>query len=213
MVFLLSVQRAAKLNIFILIHFLNELAHFGQFFKWRFSGPHFFPISAAKGPHLVPISLKIRSPLGPHEKYFGSPLNVGAVHIAHLHQFWILRTRPKSCFGGVNERWAATLFVFVHSTRSKVMISFWGWCVCGGIHASLKKLNTPGPMCFWQCFKGLVTCIVTLQCKEYFQVFPEILPEMQPKLPEKRRQSKGHEKVPGTCLKLKARNKVAALLV
>ena len=33
-------------------------------------------------------------------------------HIAHLHQFWILRTRPKSCFGGVNERWAATLFFF-----------------------------------------------------------------------------------------------------
>ena len=31
-------------------------------------------------------------------------------HIAHLHQFWIVRTRPKSCFGGVNERWAATLF-------------------------------------------------------------------------------------------------------
>ena len=33
--------------------------------------------------------------------------------------------------------------------------------------------------------------------KEYVQVFPEILPEMQPKLPEKRRQPKGHEKVPG----------------
>ena len=37
------------------------------------------PISAVEGPHWVPISLKIRSPLGPHEKYFGSPLNVGAV--------------------------------------------------------------------------------------------------------------------------------------
>ena len=54
----------------------------------------------------------------------------------------------------------------------------------------------------------LVNCVhcIVLHYKEYFQVFPEILPEMQPKLPEKRRQPKGHEKVPGTCLKLKARN-------
>ena len=37
----------------------------------------------------------------------------------------------------------------------------WGWCVCGGILASWK-LNTLGPLCLWQCFKGLVTCIVTL---------------------------------------------------
>ena len=31
-------------------------------------------------------------------------------HIAHLQHFCILCTRPKSCFGGLNERWAATLF-------------------------------------------------------------------------------------------------------
>ena len=31
-------------------------------------------------------------------------------HIAHLRHFCILCTRPKSCFGGLNERWAATLF-------------------------------------------------------------------------------------------------------
>ena len=30
-------------------------------------------------------------------------------HIAHLRHFCILCTRPKSCFGGLNERWAATL--------------------------------------------------------------------------------------------------------
>ena len=31
-------------------------------------------------------------------------------HIAHLRHFCILCTRPLSCFGGLNERWAATLF-------------------------------------------------------------------------------------------------------
>ena len=35
-------------------------------------------------------------------------------HIAHLRNFCILCIRPKSCFGGLNERWAATLFV-IHS--------------------------------------------------------------------------------------------------
>ena len=45
------------------------------------------PISAVEGPHWVPISLKIRSPLGPHEKYFGSTLNVGAVQSGRLQVF------------------------------------------------------------------------------------------------------------------------------
>ena len=52
------------------------------------------PISAVEGPHWVPISLKIRSPLGPHEKYFGSPLNVGAVGLEALNKF-ILRMRSR----------------------------------------------------------------------------------------------------------------------
>ena len=42
-----------------------------------------------------------------------------------------------------------------------------------------------------------IICIYTNTEIDYVQVFPEILPEMQPKLPEKRRQPKGHEKVPG----------------
>ena len=37
------------------------------------------PISAVEGPHWVPISLEIRSPLGPHEIFLGSPCNLGAV--------------------------------------------------------------------------------------------------------------------------------------
>ena len=52
--------------------YFNELPRFGQFFKYTLFGSPFL-LSR------VPISLKIRSPLGPHEKYFGSPLNVGAV--------------------------------------------------------------------------------------------------------------------------------------
>ena len=32
---------------------------------------------------------------------------------------------------------------------------------------------------------------------DHVKVFPQILPEVQPELPEKRRQPKGHEKVPG----------------
>ena len=45
-------------------------------------------------------------------------------HIAHLHQFWIVRTRPKSCFGGVNERWVGVggtfwLFIFTLNRAKK----------------------------------------------------------------------------------------------
>ena len=81
MVFLLSVQRAAELNIFIPFVYFNELARFGQFVKYTLFRspfcPHLVPISAAEGPHLFPISLKIRYPLGPHSEKFRSPFHVG----------------------------------------------------------------------------------------------------------------------------------------
>ena len=56
------------------------------------------PISAVEGPHWVPISLKIRSPLGPHEKYFGSTLNVGAVH-TFSPQLYVQGTPTRSTGG------------------------------------------------------------------------------------------------------------------
>merc|ERR1740123_2635644 len=45
------------------------------------------PISAVEGPHWVPILLKIRSPLGPHDIFFRSSFNVGAVGYIHQTHF------------------------------------------------------------------------------------------------------------------------------
>ena len=43
-------------------------------------------------------------------------------HIAHLRHFCILCIRPKSCFGGLNERWAATLFN-IHTYHNKLLVA------------------------------------------------------------------------------------------
>ena len=42
------------------------------------------PISAVEGPHWVPILLQIRSPLGPHDIFFRSSFNVGAVNMCFV---------------------------------------------------------------------------------------------------------------------------------
>ena len=79
-VFVLSVQRAAKLYILIcLFQWISSFRSICQIYAlW-------VPISAVEGPHLVPISLKIGSPLGPHFDKIRSPLHVASVRDVPTH--------------------------------------------------------------------------------------------------------------------------------
>ena len=71
-------------------------------------------------PYFRPYDAWIFTKMSPYEElvalhccfYLHSRASCGTLaHIAHLRHFCILCTHPKSCFGGLNERWAATLLL------------------------------------------------------------------------------------------------------